>query len=40
MDGAELELRNMDVKSRITGAVDRMKWASLVREANDKLKGL
>jgi hypothetical protein len=38
MDDVESDLRNMDVKSSRTRALDRVDWASVVREAKDKLK--
>jgi hypothetical protein len=40
MDGVELDLRNADVIRRRTGALDRIKWASVIRETGAKFKGL
>jgi hypothetical protein len=40
MDDVELDLRNMGVRRWRTRTVDRTEWASVVREAEAKLKGL
>jgi len=40
MDGVELDLRNVDVNRRRTGALDGIKWASVIRETRAKFKGL
>jgi hypothetical protein len=34
------DMRNTVVKRRRSRALDRIRWASVVREANAKLKGL
>ena len=40
MDGVELDLRNMGVKRWKARALDRTEWASVVREAETRLKRL
>jgi hypothetical protein len=39
MDDVELDLKNMGMKRQRTGALDRIEWASLMREAKAKIKG-
>jgi hypothetical protein len=40
MDDVESDLRNMGVKRWTARALDRKEWASIVREAKDKIEGL
>jgi hypothetical protein len=40
IDDVESDLRNMGVKRWRPRALDRTEWASIVREAKAKLKGL
>jgi hypothetical protein len=40
IDDVESDFRNMGVKSWRSRALDRTEWASIVREAKAKLKGL
>jgi hypothetical protein len=40
VDDVEWSLRNMDVKRWRTRSLDRTEWASIVREAKAKFKGL
>jgi len=40
MDDVEPDLKNMGVKRWRTRALDRTEWASVVRAAKAKLKGL
>jgi hypothetical protein len=39
MDDVELDLKNMGMKRQRTGALDRIEWASVMREAKAKIKG-
>jgi hypothetical protein len=39
MNDVELDLKNMGVKRRKTGALTRKEWTSVVREAKPNLKG-
>jgi hypothetical protein len=40
MDGVEMDLRNVGVKRSKARALDRPEWASVVREAETRLKRL
>jgi ABC-type molybdenum transport system ATPase subunit/photorepair protein PhrA len=40
MNDVEIDLRNVGLKRWRKRALDRIKWASVVREARVKLKGL
>jgi hypothetical protein len=40
MDDVEMDLRNIGVKRWRSRALDRAEWASVVREAMAKLKGM